>query len=259
MKKKFKQLYKSFRFNLSANNSFIYKFYYKKFYKPKPNTLSALIDEISKTNKTNFTVIQVGANDGINNDPIHKFIKRDNWRGVLLEPQNFAFEQLKLVYHKDKNIIPVKVALDETDGKKILYKIAFTNARWASGLSSFNKNVLLESFENGYVQQKSLKDKITVPKDENLWIKEENIDTISPKTIIEKYKIKHIDMLMIDTEGFDYEVIKIFFNSISIKPKLIVFENFHLSQTDNLECNNFLISQNYKIEVYKGNTAAILN
>jgi hypothetical protein len=34
-----------------------------------------------------FTFIQVGAFDGITTDPLHKYITRYGWRGILMEPQ----------------------------------------------------------------------------------------------------------------------------------------------------------------------------
>ena len=30
--------------------------------------------------------VQIGANDGLHNDPVREFIVRDRWEGVLIEP-----------------------------------------------------------------------------------------------------------------------------------------------------------------------------
>lgn len=42
--------------------------------------------------------MQIGANDGMRNDPAREFIVEGNWHGVLVEPNPFAFEQLKQNY-----------------------------------------------------------------------------------------------------------------------------------------------------------------
>ena len=69
--------------------------------------------------------------------------------------------------------------------------------------------------------------------------------------LIEKYKIKYINRLIIDAEGFDYKIIKsINFKKIFIKE--IMFEKKHLSKTfqiDNKldEITTFLSKENYEL------------
>ena len=69
--------------------------------------------------------------------------------------------------------------------------------------------------------------------------------------LIEKYKIEYINKLIIDTEGFDYKIIKsINFKKIFIKE--IMFEKKHLSKTfqiDNKldEIKTFLSKENYEL------------
>ena len=86
IKEKVKKRYKRAMFNLSANYSTVYTGFYKYFYKPKHGSLGEFINYFSERNP-GLNVVQVGANDGFINDPIHKFIRRDKWQGVLLEPQ----------------------------------------------------------------------------------------------------------------------------------------------------------------------------
>src|SRR6185295_17937402 len=63
--------YRKFRFRISANNNPFFILCYKWFYHPKKGTLSYFLDRYSRSKKGDFTVIQIGANDGINNDPIY--------------------------------------------------------------------------------------------------------------------------------------------------------------------------------------------
>lgn len=79
-------LYKKLVFKLAASDNLIYLSFYKHFYRPSVGSLSEFIDKFSKAN-IGLMVIQIGANDGYNRDPYVKFIKRDKWQGILLEPQ----------------------------------------------------------------------------------------------------------------------------------------------------------------------------
>ena len=78
--------YKKLVFNLAASENGLYVFFHKYFYTPKKSSLAYFLDNFSKVN-VGLTVVQLGANDGYNRDPYLKFIKRDKWQGILIEPQ----------------------------------------------------------------------------------------------------------------------------------------------------------------------------
>lgn len=257
LKAAYKEAYRKFRFRLSENNSILFIGFYKYFYSPKKDSLEEFLNAFSKNNLGRFTVFQVGANDGITHDPIHKFIKRDNWKGVLLEPQRYVFENfLSRIYRNNEGIYAMNAALGPKDGKGEIYRIGFTNSRWAHGLSSFSKETLLEAFSNGYVKRQSDKENTIIPDDPDKWIVAEPIEILSPSTIINRCRISSIDLLMIDAEGYDVEIIKIFFNE-GILPRVIVFEKGHLDDALVNECNALLKSKGYYYRNAGANTVAM--
>ncbi len=251
-----KKFYSKIRFHASSNNWYIFGAYYRYFYKPEPGSLSEFIDHFSRLKNGDVFVVQVGANDGINRDPIHKFIKRDNWKGVLLEPQKFVFDNfLNKIYKKDLGITTINAALGEKDGTLPIYKIGFSNSRWATGLTSFDKKVLEQAFERGYVKEQAAKEKLIIPENLEKWIIEEKVTVISPESLIENYNIGRIDLLVIDAEGYDFEIIKIF-NGIAIKPQVIIFEAKHLTNEDKIESIKFLKKLKYTITIFGRNIVA---
>lgn len=259
LKRKIKSLTQRFRFYLSASNNPLFIGYYKYVYKPKPGTIACFLDEFSKNRHGNIFVIQVGANDGINNDPIHKFIKRDNWSGILIEPQKAIFEKyLKNLYSKHSNIITLCKAIGSSDATSTLYKIGWCDMRWASGLSSFKKENIQNAYDNGFVKKVSEKYNLSIPEDRSTHIVSEQVDKLHPSTLISKYNVKNIDLLQIDVEGFDYEVIKLF-DIVKTRPASIIYENIHLSENDKNECKDYLVSHGYKVTDFDSNTLAFLD
>lgn len=257
IKSSFKNLYKDLRISLSANENPFFMGYYRYLYKPKKGSLSEFLSEYSNSKKGNFTVVQVGANDGITNDPIHKFIKRDRWKGVLLEPQPVVFNQyLKRIYQKNKGLHPICAALGREDGKQKLYKIGFSEMRWATGLASFSKDKIKELFENGIVDKNCKKFGITIPQESEKRISFEWVDVICPDTLIKRYQIHQIDLLQIDAEGFDLEIIKIF-DIPKNKPKVIIFENVNHGQEDLNDCYEMLKNQGYSLKQFGRDTLAM--
>lgn len=256
MKKAFKRILFNTRFNLSASNNFLFMRYYQR-YTPKVGSMEELLSSYSKDIGSSFTVIQIGANDGITHDPIHKFIKRDKWNGILLEPQKYVFDRfLSRIYRKHNNVTVLNAALGNDNGEASIYKIGFSNERWATGLTTFDRSTLEKAFESGHVKRKCEKDGTVIPEDMSTHIVEERVTIISPVSLMEQYNVQRIDLLMIDTEGFDFEVIKMFDIAAS-RPGLIIFEHSHLSEADYQSCLSLLTLSGYESKKDGANTVAI--
>lgn len=257
LKSKAKAFYKGMIFRMSANNNPIFISFYKYFYKPEKGSIDEFTSRFSKSRKQ-VTLVQIGANDGINNDPVHKFIKRDNWHGVLLEPQKYVFEKyLQPLYRKTKGIIPLNAALDTKDGTKPVYKIAISNSRWATGLTSFNRSVLEEAIRSGYIEKQAIKEGCRLPANPEDIIAEESVECICTESLLKKYGLEKIDWLQIDTEGFDFEIIKMF-DIAANRPAVIVYENLHFSPGQQDECVYHLKSNGYECINFGPNTLAML-
>ena len=75
--------------------------------------------------------------------------------------------------------------------------------------------------------------------------------------IFEQTKVVRIDLLQIDVEGYDYEILKLFpFDKFL--PTIIIFESENLSESDRIECNNWLKAKGYKLRQFGGDTLATL-
>lgn len=240
---------------LLANNFVGLLFYYKNIWTPKPNSLESVLDDFSKNNNTVYFV-QIGGNDGFQNDLICKFVKRYQWQGITVEPQIKPFKSLQQIYKKDA-VIPINAAISDENGIRKLYKIAFTNARWASGLSSFLRSHLEEKIANGYIEIKAKKTGISLPKDKANWIGFDEITCLTFETIFQQNNVQKIDILQVDTEGYDYEILKLFkFNYFL--PKIVIFEHENLSKEDLVSCQNWLQIKNYELKQFGGDTLCIL-
>ena len=241
-------------FILAKCPSFI-RFYYNFFWRPKPNSLEAVLDKFSNEHKHIF-FIQVGSNDGFQHDPLCKFIKRDGWRGLLLEPQPSAFKSLQYIYQND-SVTPVNRALDQEDKQRKLFKVAFSEARWATGLSSFNRSQLVAMIESGHISRQCNKYGIQMPEAEEDIIGYDLIQCSSFETLIAENKVEKVDLIHIDTEGYDFEVLKLFpFHSF--QPKVVIFEHSHLSAEDRTAATEMLEKQGYNIRSYGADTLALL-
>ena len=71
------------------------------------------------------------------------------------------------------------------------------------------------------------------------------VPTLSLETLVTKHKIGRIDLLQVDTEGFDYEILKMLW-ATPLRPPIINFESAHLNRTDKLACAEMLKRDGYR-------------
>lgn len=244
MKRLFRPILVSFRRWILSTMKSPVSWYYRFAWKPTPGSLEGCLDKFARS-QPNLQFIQVGANDGFQNDPLCKFIKAYGWKGICFEPQPLAFSQLKKLYRKDQ-VIPIHAAISDTIGQQDLYRISFTDQRWASGLSSFDRSHLQRQIDTGFVTAKCKKYGITPPLDQNSWISSESVTTVTFHQILKKNQITDLHLLHIDTEGFDYEIVKLFpFDQTS--PTAILIETAHLSEDDTYSLQESLTTMGYSL------------
>lgn len=244
MKRFFRPILVSFRRWILSTMKWPVSRYYRLIWKPKTGSLEEKLDILAKS-QPDLTFIQVGANDGFQNDPLCKFIKAYDWKGICFEPQPFAHGQLTTLYRKDR-VTPINAAISTKTGQQDLYRISFTNQRWASGLSSFDKSHLQSQIDSGYVEAKCSKYGITPPADRHTWISAVPVQTVTFQQMLSQYDMKALHLLHIDTEGFDYEIFKLFpFDQIS--PTAVLIETAHLTESDLGELRDSLTNTGYQL------------
>lgn len=160
--------------------------------------------------KNQINIVQIGANDGISADPIYDYIiSNDNVNAYLVEPQNDAFIELEKNYKNVSNRVKCyKYAITDNNEEIKLYKNNAVNG--TDGHSSL------------IIRDKDIHNGILVADfNEEIY---ELVSGISLPSFANLIGNINIDVLIIDTEGYDLEIIRMFFNN-NYYPKLIFFEN----------------------------------
>lgn len=162
--------------------------------------------------KGHLTFVQIGANDGKANDPLYEFIVLNHKRltGVCVEPLKDFYEKLKGNYANFPGIIPVNLAIHNSEKEIELYRVDPAKLSdlpsWAGGMGSFDLDFHKLS---------------GTPSD---CIITERVKCISLAELLQQHQIAEFDLLQIDTEGYDSEIIyNIDYSSIS--PLIIRFEH----------------------------------
>jgi len=205
------------------------------------HVLSDYILHHSNVNSINF--IQIGAYDGIMHDPLRKYLEKFRWVGTMVEPQPVPFSKLRDLYSERKEITLLNCVINNSTEHTLMYIIddAAPLPEWMKGSASFYRQHLLK-----YKDQ--------FPGVET-YIKEVSVSSISVEQLLKINQNKFIDILLIDTEGYDGSILE-YFISKKVKPAIIRFECKNLWQHDLENLLNQLKSSGYKIAYDGGQNVA---
>jgi FkbM family methyltransferase len=194
-------------------------------------------DQLEKNES--FYFIQIGANDGVLDDPLRELIIGHHLSGLLIEPLPDMFDKLRFNYKDQPQLIFENVAISTEESNFPMYRVngdASVPLEW-HGMASFNKKHLLDE---------------KVP---DACIETCSVRTVPLKSLIGKYQITNINLLQVDTEGYDGQIVLSTLRA-GIIPKIINYEHVHLSSSTRLECKVLLAEKRYCfIEVGKDTLA----
>jgi FkbM family methyltransferase len=193
-----------------------------------------------------FYFIQVGANDGQSGDPIYHFVRRFRWRGITTEPQSEVFNQLQRNYETCDQVKLMNVAVAATRGKRKLYKLSFSDQRWATGLATFHRDRLEHAIRTGQVERQIDEERHKLPESREDYITTELVETMTFGALLDIDKPSELHLLQIDSEGHDAELIKQF-DFARIKPKIIHYEHHAISDSDRNEASRKLEEAGYRL------------
>lgn len=141
--------------------------------------------------------IQIGANDGISYDPIHKSVIDFKMSGILVEPGPQAFTELKINYAHNDNLFFENVAITDYDGYVDLF-CGTTTPHF-----TLDENKAKHMFDVDPVKTK--------------------VRAMTMDTLIKKYNPSKINLLQVDAEGHDHIIIH-GFDFDKYLPEIVRFE-----------------------------------
>lgn len=213
--------------------------------------------------KATLKIVQVGANDGRINDPIHQFASGhpDRTSLLLIEPQESLHPYLSASYSEHPSIKIAPHLVGRRSDLKLFavrsdcwadcavpYAVGWPPYRAPTGISSSSYQRVLIWVEKYYKGDLNPADVIA----------EIPVESLPLRPILEKYDFgTQIDLLQIDAEGFDDEVI--YSSEIeAIRPSLINFESSLLEDARASALMSFLAANSYSCFHSGRDTLAIL-
>ncbi len=177
---------------------------------------ASVVREIGRRSSRPMRFLQIGANEGRINDPIHDTVRARGWSGVLVEPLPHLFDQLVANYRDVPGLEFANVAIGHEDGRIPMFVVQprSDDPEWATQIASLDRDVVLR---HAYALP-DLDDRIVTV----------DVECLRLSTLIDRYGVSRLDLLLTDAEGFDYEILRQVPLAAAWAPTFVVFESKHL-------------------------------
>ena len=221
------------------------KWIYRRFRKSDPTIQDRILKAVGGKSKVFF--VQVGSNDGLQGDPIHDLIvSHQGWSGIFIEPIDFLFKRLRQNYGEAERFVFENVAIGTEKGSKKFY---YVSDKASAELDLPYWHDQLGSFDKAHITW-ALGDQISP------YIVEADIECLPLQDVLDRNRVSAIDLIHIDTEGFDYKVL----SQVDLdryKPSVILFEHHLLSDEEFHQARKLLRDAGYRQLQYGNDTLAI--
>jgi FkbM family methyltransferase len=184
------------------------------------------------------TVLQVGANDGLLDDPVYHVIEALSLTAILVEPLSDRLEKLRRNYSSRHNIHFENVAVSTESGEAQMFRInpaAKHLPEWVQGIASFDKSTLLKHRHWPSVKGKRF----------DQYVESVRVPVVTISQLLQKHSgIPKVIALQVDTEGHDFAVLRSAIDAECL-PRVINYEHKHLTYSDQVSCRDLLSSRGY--------------
>lgn len=176
----------------------------------------AVVREIARRAGRPLTFLQVGANDGVANDPLHETVRAAGWTGVAVEPVPSIHERLVANYRDVPGVRAANVAIGDADGTATIYEVLGRpgDPDWVGQIASLDRDVVLTH-------------RYALP-DLDERVVATQVEAVRLPSLVTRYGLDTVDVMHVDAEGYDAEVVEQIDTGAPWAPRFLVYEKKHI-------------------------------
>ena len=192
------------------------------------------------------TFLQIGAHDGVRNDPIYRWIERYDWRGTLVEPMPDHADALRRLHAGRAGIRVVEAAItaEHTTESLPLYRVdpAMSGLpAWAQGLATLDPERMRQAARD-----------LGIPPDAFVRVP---VATIEMAALLAGLAPSPPEIVAIDTEGYDIRLARAILQT-GCRPTLLHYEHACCSNDERFAFLRELAEAGYETVSFGADTTA---
>lgn len=166
------------------------------------------------------TFVQIGAHDGVFDDPFNELITQNGWSALLVEPQRGVFQALEVKYAGSQNVRCLRAAVGSSCGTLTLHRalLGGDRADFGTAIAAGDPGQVRAEIERCVGRRAARKAKLET----------EDVPMLTLSAILDSGEIDGVDFLASDTEGYDATVVRDALSECGLRPPLLQYEHLHL-------------------------------
>lgn len=202
-----------------------------------PNVLLFALNELASSTQEKLKIVQIGANDGGNQDPLVPFLQSHDCDAILIEPMDQPYAALAERYSNSRHVQSLQAAIGDSAGVMDMYYIVDASGEPDLTLYSSLDHAKVARILAGRIKQ-------TCYKHHSIRSKQVEIRTLG--SVLDEFGFSEVDVVVVDVEGFDHRIVSNFLSQ-GIEPKIIRFEYCNMTKRNFHELRSLLLAKEYEL------------
>jgi len=205
------------------------------------NITRAFRAAVRRAQHPDFFFVNIGANDGVSNDPIYPFLCEYGWRGIAVEPLEPIFAQLESNYRRFPGVVLERAAV--APEPRPFYYIPTTagyERTWTKQVGTLDPGFLRRAID----LMRTYEFEGPVPAGLEGSIAQVDVPCLTFSALMEKHRVERVDFINIDAEGVDYEIVQTI-DLARWHPQVLCLETADMSEAQRLELTQRMVGHGY--------------
>src|SRR5262245_5503710 len=158
---------------------------------------------VRRAHRPDFVFVNIGANDGVSNDPIYPFLCDYRWRGIAVEPREPVFAELERNYARFPGVALERAAI--APEPRPFYHIpaaAGFERTWTKQVGTLDPRFLEKTIR----LMRTFEFEGPVPAGLEEAVVRIDVPCLTFDQLMAKHGARRVDFINIDAEGVDYEI-----------------------------------------------------
>jgi len=196
---------------------------------------------VRRAHHPGFFFVNIGANDGISNDPIYPFLREYGWRGIAVEPLEPLFVELERNYRALPGVILERAAI-APEPRPFYYLSAASGYEriWTKQVGTLDPAFLRRTID----AMRTYEFEGPVPAGLEESIVRVDVPCLTFDALMAKHRVERVDFINIDAEGVDYEIV----GTIDLarwRPQILCVETADMSEQQRGDLERRLAAAGY--------------
>jgi FkbM family methyltransferase len=188
-----------------------------------------------------FFFINIGANDGVSNDPVYPFMRKYGWRGIAVEPVPYIYEELRKNYASFRGVAVEHAAIAATPRVLHFVPPEATPHDFVRQVGSLHPDYLEKTIH----LMRAYQFRGPVEDDMEQRIVRVEVPCLTFDALLEKHRVQRVDFLNIDAEQNDFEILSMI-DFTRWRPSIICVETSEFTEEQEMRALQLLRLAGYQ-------------